>query len=374
MSLRELLNDPEYRMVMMAAAMSFLVSILIHYPYPKTGAPFYSDILGFWVRMTPSGLREVVVGIPYVTYYFEYPTICGLILWAGGWASRGSEQSFATVEFGILLIFAVLTAHFLYLFLSHLKLSHNRQLVYSVFAPALIFYGAYNYDIVQVFFVVLSLYLFVAKSKQKLSALALGLAIATKLSPALLVPILMQEIKTWRDRIYYAVIAGGTFAAMNLPYMIINYNVWLQGYTFLKNYILEDSFLVWVFNSDTSQVAKDVSYALLAISAVSIYVFTRNRPLLVRAFMVTCAFILFSYIAAPQLNVGLLPFFALVPAIPIPLFYLSEFADVAIILSWFNISTGYAALPGITQTYALVRQGCIALIIGILAVRRKLLA
>lgn len=365
----ELIREPEYQMIMIAAAMSFLISILIHFPYAKTGPPFYSDIVGaFWTRLEPNGLREVVYGIPYVNYVFEYPPICGLILWFGGWESAGNLGAFAAIEFGILLIFSVLTAHYLYLFLDHLGLSHNRQLIFTIFAPTLIFYGAYNFDIVQVFFVVLSLYWFIANSKPKASAFALGLAVATKLSPALLLPIFLQDISGNRNRATYTIITGGTFAAFNIPFMIANYNTWLAGYTFLKNYILEDSFLVWVFNSDTSLVAKDVSYVLLAGVVLCIYFFFWKRPLLVRAFMVTCAFLLFSYIAAPQLNLELLPFFALVPLIPIPLFYLSEFADVAIIISWFNITTGYASLPGITQTYALIRQICIAIMLGILAI------
>src|SRR5574337_432412 len=42
---------------------------------PISNSPqYYSDFLdSFWARTTANGLREVVVGIPYVTYMFEYP-------------------------------------------------------------------------------------------------------------------------------------------------------------------------------------------------------------------------------------------------------------------------------------------------------------
>ncbi len=237
---------------MLAAGVSFLVSILIHFPL-NNSPQFYSDFLGsFWGRSTPSGLREVVVGIPYVTYVFEYPPICGLILWLGGWASQGNIYIFSVVEFGILLIVAVVMAHYVYQFTGYLGLNRNRQLLFSIFAPSLLLYGAYNFDIVQTLFVVMSLYFFMARKQMKLSAGFLGLAIATKLSPALLVPLFWQELRTRNERITFTVIMGAVVGALNIPFMIVNFNTWLAGYTFLKNWGLEDSFLVWIFNNQNS--------------------------------------------------------------------------------------------------------------------------
>ena len=181
-----------------------------------------------------------MVGIPYVTYVFEYPPVCGLILWLGGWASGGNVGVYATVEFGVLLVFTILTAHYMYLFMKYLGLSYNRQLVYLIFAPSLIFYGAYNYDIVQTFFVVLALYFFLARSNWKWSAIALGLAISTKLSPVLLLPLFWQELPDKRTRMMFSSYVGGVVAALNLPFMAANFKYRLAGYTYLKNWGLED--------------------------------------------------------------------------------------------------------------------------------------
>ena len=138
---------------------------------------------------------------------------------------------------------------------------------------------------------------------------------------------------------------GGVVAALNIPFMIANYNVWLQGYEFLRSWGLEDSFLVWIFNdSNTWTVAKEISYGLVGLSALSVYVFFRHKPLLVRAFMLTGLFILFSPIATPQFNLDLLPFFSLVPLIPLTLFYLFELTDVGIIVSWFAFNN--STFPG----------------------------
>ena len=368
---RELLSEPLYTTVILATGVFFLTSIIIHFPI-NNSPQFYSDFLGsFWGRMVGNTqIREVVVGIPYIDYMFEYPPICGLIVWLGGWASGGSQTVFAAIEFGILLIFAVLTSHVVYQFLGYLKLGHNRQLIFSVFAPSLLFYGAYNFDIVQTFFVILSLYLFIAEKKTGWSALALGLSVATKLSPAILLPVMLQELHDRTSRIRYAVIMGATVAALNVPFAIANFSTWLAGYEFLRSWGLEDSFLVWIFNNSNSWAfAKEISYGLLGLSALAVYVFFRQKPLLVRAFMLLGLFILFSYIATPQMNLDLLPLFSVVPMIPLSLFYLYELADVGIIASWFAFSN--STLPGVPQTFALLRQIYLAVIIGILGFSKK---
>ncbi len=370
--LKDLLNDPQYTSLMLATGVFFLVSILIHFPI-NNSPEFYSDFLGsFWGRTTPAGLREVVVGIPYVTYMFEYPPICGLILWLGGWTSGGNVYIFSIVEFGILLLIALFMSHFVYQFIGYLGLNRNRQLLYSVFTPSLLFYGAYNFDIVQTLFVVMSLYFFLARKQSKLSAGFLGLAVATKLSPVLLVPLFWQEIRTQRERISYSIIIGAVVAALNVPFMILNFNTWLAGYTFLKNWGLEDSFLVWIFNNQSAwEVAKLISYALIASSALCIYIFFRGKPLLVRSFLVLGSFILFSYIATPQMNLDLLPLFALVPMIPLSLFYLFELSDIGIILFWFAFQPNNT-VPSVPQAFALLRQIYLGVILGILCFSKKL--
>ncbi len=367
--MKDLLDDPQYTTAILAAAVFFLISALIHFPFNNSPS-YYSDIVDtFWYRTTPQQLHEVVVGIPYVTYVFEYPPICGLILWLGGWMSGGYIGVYAAVEFTVLLVFTMLTAHFVYQFMGYLGLSYNRQLIYSIFAPSLIFFGAYNFDIVQTFFVVLSLYFFIARSDWKWSAIALGFAISTKLSPALLIPLFWQELPDKKTRLFFLSYVGGIVGALNIPFMLANFNTWLAGYTYLKNWGLEDSFLIWIFKNPFSQLAKDTSYALLVVSALSIYVFFRSKPLLVRSFMVLGSFVLFSYIATPQMNIDLLPLFALVPMIPLTLFYLLEIANAGIIVTWFEFAN--PTLPGVPQTFALIRQIYLAMIIGILGFSNK---
>ncbi|HZW56890.1 MAG TPA: hypothetical protein VFF30_11425 [Nitrososphaerales archaeon] len=367
-SLHDLMNNPRYTTVMLAAAVFFLMSIFIHFPLSNSPR-YYSDIVDtFWYGRAPQGggLPFAATGIPYVTYFFEYPPICGLILWLGGWGSGGSAQLYAAIEFGILLLFFLMTTHFTYQFLENLGLGHTKQIIFSIFAPSVLFYGAYNFDIVQTAFVIASLYFFVARKNSNLAAIFLGLSISTKLSPIFLIPLFWQEMKGNAARLRFTILTAAVVAATNVPFIIANYNLWYQSYRFLASWGLEDSFLVWIFpNPATWNLAKDVSLALLGISAISIYIFLRGKPLLVRAFLITGIFLLFSYIATPQMNLDLLPFFALVPVVPLSLFYLFDITDVAIILTWFIFQN--STLPGFTQTFALLRQIYLAVILGLVA-------
>lgn len=348
--LRTISIDPEYKMVMLSSCAFFALSALLHFP-GRSGPPLYSDIIdAFWYQRP-----WILTGIPYVSYVFEYPPLCGLILWVGAWASGGNVNLYAAIEFGILFFFMLLLTHVLYKFMEGLGVEHNKQLIYVVFAPSFLIFGVYNFDIVQAALVVLALYMFVQARRVDASALALGLSIATKTAPLLLVPLFLQELKDWNARIRYLSLVVIVGLGMNLPFMLANFQTWLGGYEFIRNWGLEDTFLVWIFgNSSTWGQAKEVSLVLTVVASLTVYVLARRRPLIVRAFLIIGVFILFSYIATPQMNLDLLPFFALVPLVPYSIFLPFEILNVGIILTWFSFSD--SNLPGVPQAFALLRQ------------------
>jgi uncharacterized membrane protein len=61
-----------------------------------------------------------------------------------------------------------------------MKLDQNLQWIFTIYVPSVILFGAYNFDIIQTFFLILALYLYMVRKKFSFSAAALGLAIATK--------------------------------------------------------------------------------------------------------------------------------------------------------------------------------------------------
>jgi hypothetical protein len=347
---RSLADDQEYRLILAASCTFFTISALLHFP-GRSGPPLYSDIINvFWYQRP-----YILTGIPYVSYIFEYPPLCGLILWAGAWGSGGNVDIFAGIEFGILFAFMLLLTHVLYMFIRRLGVEHNRQLLYVAFAPSFLIYGVYNFDIVQTALVTLSLYYYIVPRRFDYSAISLGLSIATKTSPLLLVPLFLQDLKTWESRIRFLSITTIVALGLNLPFMLANFHAWFGGYEFIKNWGLEDTFLVWIFPNNSSWAfAEDVSLALLLIASMIVYVFGTGKPLLVRSFLLIGIFIIFSYIATPQMNLNLLPFFALLPILPYFVFLPFEALNVGIILTWFSFND--SNLPGVPQAFALFRQ------------------
>jgi len=80
-------------------------------------------------------------------------------------------------------------------------------------------------------FMLLSLW-FIFDGRHRLSSLALGLAVATKVYPLLLAPIFFFYIKSWRKRIEFAVVGTSTTALTFLPFII---PVWMRGGTVPPN-------------------------------------------------------------------------------------------------------------------------------------------
>src|SRR5487761_1726190 len=325
-SLRNLARISDYRFVMFSAAFFFLVSAISH--WPNFGAT--SDITTtFWSRTNSGGIPYLTYQVPYVSYVFEYPPVSGLVIWLAGWSSGGSIYVYTTIVFLVLGAFFVLSAHLLYNFLNHLKLDHNLQWIFTIFVPSVVIFGAYNFDIIQAFFVILALYLFIVQDKPSTSATALGFAIGTKLFAIVLIPFLLQDLRTSKGikaSRNYALISLGVPGALNIPFVLLNYSNWISGYTYVKAWGLEDTFLV----------------------------FLRDRPLLVRCFLAMGSFLLFSYISAPQMNLDLLPFFALVPLVPLPLFYFFEATTATFSGLWYSFPDPRS--PGVVQAFALMRQ------------------
>jgi uncharacterized membrane protein len=357
-----------YKKVMIAATLVFLASAIFHWP----SLHVYSDITtSFWNRTNPSGVPYLTYEVPYLGYVFEYPPVCGLVVWIGGWLSHGDLYTYAGVEFAILGAFFIGTAHLLYKFLERLKLQQNLQLIFTLFVPSAFAFAAYNFDSIEVFFIVLTLYLFV-KGRTNLSAVALGFAIATKLFPILMLPLFLLDTKHFKKKINFAIISLSIPAFLNLPFMIGNYSNWLAGYLYLKNFGLEDTFLIWLFPSrNLFATGEAVSGILIGASSCAVYFFMRKQSIVLRSFLVVGSFVLFSFMTPPQLNLDLLPFFALVPLVPIPLFYLFEAANVAFISLWDSFPN--PSLPGFVQTIALAKQICLGLILLFVLFRRSYL-
>ncbi len=337
-----------------AAFASLLVSADLHDPLSVPN--IYSDIISFW------GRSWVAQGsLPYVSQGFEYPTLSGVILYVArtiGGSELGYYYTFTAMSFvstGVLVWACWKVAK---------KRGKDLKPLYFLL-PSFIIYGIYNFDIFHVTFAMLGL-LALMSGKRTSSALALGLAIATKLTTFVLIPVFLLEIREWKGMTKFMVVLLATLAAVNLPFIVANYGNWIYTYTFQRGYGLEEAWYVWIFqNPSTWGAAKSFGLALMGLLLLRVY--TLRVDVVTRSYLAITAYLLGTYVYAPQWNLLLIPF-AAVLALDTPSMYIWEACNAMIILTWFDQSNPTMAWT-IPQEFALVRD--VMLVVMTLSLMRR---
>jgi hypothetical protein len=330
-----------------SSAAAILLSAFLHSPWSVPN--IYSDISSFWGRSWVAG-GQVPNSTP--SAFFEYPPISGLILYAArviGGNYAGYYVSFSA--FSIVGIVALAWSTWRLASALDVRLNSLYFLL-----PSFVVYGVYNFDVFNALFIVMSIQFFVEK-KRGLSAVFLGLAFATKLVGAVLLPVFLIELAGWKERSRYfvtAALVGGTFF---IPIVIANPGFVSQTYNFLSNWGLEDAWYIFIFGDQFSRTAK--LFGLVLMLALFVRVYTLKAPVVPRAFLVLTAYLLATYIYAPQYNVMILPIVAVL-AMTTPALYFWEAFNALIILTWFTVPdpTHAWTLP---QDLALLRTAALAL-------------
>jgi hypothetical protein len=168
------------------------------------------------------------------------------------------------------------------------------------------------------------------------------LGIAAKIYPAVLLPVFLLEEKTWKDRIIFFFTSTGVFAALNMPFILLNFNVWWGTWQHHMNWGLENSWLIYLFN----QMDLNAHYASLAVMLYLVYkglaetstksYESQGSRILERSLLMSLAWLVGNYVVPPQMALMLLPFMVLVPVAPLWMFYLAEIFNSLIIVLWFT--------------------------------------
>lgn len=337
-----------------------LLSVLLHSPWSDPN--IYSDISSFWAR------GWVAAGqVPYSQGAFlEYPPVSGLLLYAsriigGAFAGvAGSSYSGYYVAFSALsLCAAVVMAWSTWRLAGDLGVRVNP--LYFLL-PSMIIYGVYNFDLFDALFIVLGLQHFVEKKRGR-SAVFIGLAIATKFVAGVLVPMFLLELASTKERAKYLAVAGVVAAAFFLPVAILNPGYFSQFAAYFSNWGLEDAWYIWIFGDPFSRPAKLFGLAVLLVLLARTY--TLRMPLPQRSFLAISAYLLGTYIYAPQFNLTLIPLVAVL-ALTSPWLYFWEVFDALIILTWFSVPATPTSGPTyawtLPQAFALLRSASLALL------------
>lgn len=366
------------------------------------GAPInfiYSDVLGFYER-------AAAPGFPYISKSMEYPVLTGLFI-EGAARIGGSRVGYYAVSVVALLVFALGATLLLYkckiASADGRRLRNGALLRYWIFAPSMLVFATYNWDIIAVFFSIAAFYFVTPcrgegpqtnadrtpmsrKPRLGLAAFFLALGFSAKFYPALYLLPLLLTTTSWRERAKLVGIFALTAFAVNLPFMLTNIDGWSYFFT-LNSARNSNPDSIWTlfryfFPSLTVPQINYFSFALFAAGYLYIArrMFWSSKDRLYstlvelrsfddqklthtlffnRCFLATLLFLVTNKIFSPQYILWLLPFFVLLPVARRRQFYVLESANLATffaILPWFffgnDIFYFYLASPFVVLRHA----------------------
>ncbi|MCH6468399.1 glycosyltransferase family 87 protein [Sinomonas terrae] len=288
-------------------------------------ATCYSDLPTLFKER---GLADGVLPLFSHSALFEYPVITSLI--AGFTAllvpGVGATDARATTYFDInavllavmWLITVVATAR------SNPRRPWDAALV--AIAPGFILAGFINWDMWAVAFLALGLLAF-SRNRPVLAGLAIGLGVATKFYPVLVLGVLvLLALRTgrWRQTLLTLASAAVAWLIVDVPAAIANPRDWSFFFTFSANRdpSFSSAYYSWNLLADRLHFAKlsatttntlfIVTFALCCLGIAFVAFHAPRRPRVAQlAFLVVAAFVLTGKVYSPQYVLWLIPLFAL---------------------------------------------------------------
>ena len=267
----------------------------------------YSDLSALY------GAREINVDRwPYESpdNSVEYPVITGLIMWATGKVISDPNGYRAYFDINALLIALV------FIFSAWLLWRIKPEFAALLsFSPAVIGSLYINWDIWAIAAALIAIYLF-QKQRFDLSALALGISIATKFFPiVLLLPVILYFKTEITKTIRYIALTSIAWIAINLPIALTNFDGWSRFY---KMNVERSSDLgsIWyalqlrdiTFGNSTFLSVILVLLAALAIANVANQSKANTfETFAITSFLTVAAFVTISKVYSPQYIIWLTP-------------------------------------------------------------------
>ena len=271
----------------------------------------YSDISALY------GAREINVdNWPYAsaTNAVEYPVITGLVMWATGLLIDDPNGYRSYFDLNALLIILLLFASVFVLW----RIKPDYVALFPI-APAVFGSLLINWDMYAVLFALLSL-LFYKENKMDLSALFMGIAIATKFYPGVIlfgITLVFWKNREIKSLLRYLLITTFTWLIINLPVALTNFDGWWR---FFKLNIERDNDLgsIWYALALLDLPIGNINNLtiivfLLALGGIGALYFKIASPennfenLILISFLTVAAFVTVSKVYSPQYILWLTP-------------------------------------------------------------------
>lgn len=298
----------------LVTAILFLIGVWLHIPY--SGGHIYSDIPTVFQNRECGG---ACLTVPYVNGFVEYPIVVSEFIYAMGAIAEALPGP-------ILANYYFLTAAFLtiptfLLVRETLKIvemrgySDRRVLAYLVATPTFLFMLLLNWYIIGVYFATFGLRKFLQGSYGA-SGILFGLSAASNLVTAAPAMGLLLAAKGMQGKASFLVTALCCYTAINLPFIGANPSLWLSFWQFNTNWYIEGSWMLAYLSSYSPLRHYIFPSLLLALYAAITWISLRkSRDAVTLSWLGTFAFLFSTYVFTPQMNLILLPFFAITPIV-----------------------------------------------------------
>jgi hypothetical protein len=327
--------------ILLASAVILFFNWMQHFP-PLVQSTFdYSTtdvLIVFWRSGVQAGL------IPYVQFTFgSYPVIIGFLVYLTSALARMiSSDPFVAVDYyvtfmGIIVsAFTLGTVYYVFKICEVVKKGTSRIWKAFLIAPTFLLYPLFNWDMIAIFFTVLGIW-YTMNHRPRYAAVSLGLGIATKLYPAMILPVVMAEEKTWRARLEVFGLAALVYGVLNTPLWIVNFSGWSHSSMANISGGLEATWLMLFFNR-FDKTAYLVGFGVMLYLVYKGLIETKRKRydqatdrIFERALLMNLAWLIGAYIVPPQMGLMVLPFYVLVPQVPLALIYLEGVFNILII-------------------------------------------
>ncbi len=323
----------DFRDIVSWAVLVFLISVIIHSP---TSIPnYYSDFNAFWSRPEIRAMKR-----PYFDFVFEYPPLSGIIVYVAQNASQMNNVlywylSYAASVALFLALMLVCTVK-----LCRMKGSNPTRVITWVLAtPSMIWFGVYNFDVMAAALVVLAV-LLMLENRPNASGIALAFAVVAKLYPLTLLPIFLQKIGDKKGIGKFLFSFATTIAAFHLPIFLNNAQLWWDNVSVATKGGMENSWLVFFFDRpELFQWGRAVSVLLMVFGLGRVLL--SKYDFVEKVFLMTGVFLFSSWVYTPQMNIWLLPFFAVINVTSLPIFLAFDLLNTSIILFFFQFTNQF---------------------------------